>query len=293
MASIFKDIKTTFKKGSFLTRLIYVNIAFFLVIKILSVFSYLMASQSIDFIQFFGLAASTQNILSKPWTVLTHMFFHLDFVHLLFNQMMLYYSGRIFLSYLSKKQLLSTYVLGGLYGATFYVACYNLLPVFEANIDGSIAFGASASVLAILLAIATYVPNYKLSLTFIGNVKLKNIALFYIIMDILLIPKGNPGGHIAHLGGAFFGFYYIKRLQGGKDISSYFNLIMNYIVNAFKSNKSPLKTAYKRPKSDDQWRKEKKTEQESINLILDKIGKSGYESLNKTEKEILFKSSKK
>jgi membrane associated rhomboid family serine protease len=149
MASIFKDISSTFKKGSFLTRLIYVNVAFFLVVKILSVFSYLTATGSVDYVQWFGIAASYQNLLSKPWTVLTHMFFHLDFVHLLFNLMMLYYSGRIFMSYLSNKQLVSTYILGGLYGAIFYIACYNLLPVFEANIAGSIAFGASASVLAI------------------------------------------------------------------------------------------------------------------------------------------------
>ena len=293
MASIFKDISSTFNKGSFLTRLIYVNVAFFLVVKILSVFSYLTATGSVDYVQWFGIAASYQNLLSKPWTVLTHMFFHLDFVHLLFNLMMLYYSGRIFMSYLSNKQLVSTYILGGLYGAIFYIACYNLLPVFEANIAGSIAFGASASVLAILVAAATYVPNYNLKLTFIGNVKLKHIAIFAIITDILLIPKGNPGGHIAHLGGAFFGFYYIKRLQAGKDISLYFNQVMDYFANSFKTKKRPLKTAYRRAKTDEQWKKEKKTEQDKINLILDKIGKSGYESLNKTEKDILFKSSKK
>ena len=154
------------------------------------------------------------------------------------------------------------------------------------------AVGSSASVLAILIAISTYVPNYSVNLTFIGNVKLKHIAIVSIVLDLILIPKGNAGGHIAHIGGAFYGFIFSRQLLKGKDISRGFDRFMDYIASAFKPSK-PLKTAYKRPKTDDQWRENKSTEQKQINLILDKITKSGYDSLNKEEKDTLFKASKK
>jgi len=196
------------------------------------------------------------------------------------------------LKYLTNKQIVSTYILGGLFGGLFYILSYNYFPAFKASLSESMAVGSSASVLAILMAIATYVPNYSVNLTFIGNVKLKHIAIVSIILDLVLIPKGNAGGHIAHIGGAFYGFLFSRQLLKGKDISKNFDRIMDYLANAFKSS-TPLKTAYKRPQTDDQWREKKSSEQKQINLILDKIAKSGYDSLNKEEKETLFKASKK
>ena len=153
------------------------------------------------------------------------------------------------------------------------------------------AIGASASVLALITAIATYVPNYSVHLTFLGRVKLKHIAIFSILLDIISIPKGNAGGHIAHLGGALYGFLYVQQLKSGKDWSRGFSRLLDALANSFKMQ--PLKTVHKKPKTDDEWRTEKDSSQKEINRILDKISKSVYESLNEKEKETLFKASKK
>ena len=152
--------------------------------------------------------------------------------------------------------------------------------------------GASASVLAIIMAITTKSPNYIIRLFLIGNVKLKHIAFFSIALDILSIPQGNAGGHIAHLGGAFFGYLYVKQLNGGNDMASGFNKIMDYLTSILRSTPK-LKKTYSIKKSDQDFKKEKVQEQAKIDKILDKIAKSGYEGLTKQEKDILFKASKK
>jgi hypothetical protein len=146
--------------------------------------------------------------------------------------------------------------------------------------------------LAIVVAIATYSPNYSVRFPFIGIVKLKHIAIFCVILDVLSIPQGNAGGHIAHLGGALFGYFYIKQLQKGNDISNGFSNFLNKLVNTFKT-KSKLKTVHKRPKSDKQFNTEKTKQQKAVDLVLEKISKSGYESLSKEEKATLFSASKK
>ena len=289
---IFNELKHSFKKGSLLSRIIYINLAVFVFIEVLSVFFFLFNQPSYELINLVALPANGSELLSNPWTLITYMFVHDGFIHLIFNLLWLYFGGTMFLKYLSNKQIVSTYVLGGLTGGLFYILAFNYFPVFDSVLAQSMAVGSSASVLAVLVAIATYVPNYIVNLTFIGRVKLKHIAIVSIVLDLILIPNGNAGGHIAHLGGAFYGFYYSRQLLKGKDTSRWFNHLMDYLVNLFKPS-TPLKTAYKRPKTDDQWRENKSNEQQQINRILDKIAKSGYDSLNKEEKETLFKASKK
>tara|TARA_B110000971_G_scaffold164890_1_gene168801 strand:- start:838 stop:1299 length:462 start_codon:yes stop_codon:yes gene_type:complete len=151
--------------------------------------------------------------------------------------------------------------------------------------------GASASVLAVLFAVATYVPNYKINLPFIGSIPIKYLAIASVFIDIISIPESNPGGHIAHLGGALFGVYFISRLKKGKDLSIPFYNLVDSIASLFK--KKHLKTVHKRTKTDDEFRAEKAGRSELINTILDKIAKSGYDSLSAKEKEYLFKNSKK
>ena len=289
---MLKDIKTSFQNGSMLSRLIYLNVGIFILIEVLHVIFFLFNLSSYEILNVLALSAAPSELLSKPWSPISYMFVHNGFIHLIFNVLWLYFGGSIFLKYLTNKQIVSTYILGGLFGGLFYILSYNYFPAFKASLSESMAVGSSASVLAILMAIATYVPNYSVNLTFIGNVKLKHIAIVSIILDLVLIPKGNAGGHIAHIGGAFYGFLFSRQLLKGKDISKNFDRIMDYLANAFKSS-TPLKTAYKRPQTDDQWREKKSSEQKQINLILDKIAKSGYDSLNKEEKETLFKASKK
>lgn len=292
MSSLTADIKKTFKNGNGLTKLIYINVGIFLVFQILFVLSFLFNIVELRFSSFLALPADLSTLIRKPWTLVSYMFLHQSFFHLLFNMLWLYFGGQIFLSFFDDKQIISTYILGGISGAILFIISFNLFPVFSSTLPSSIAMGASASVLAIIMAIATKSPNYSIRLFLIGNIKLKHIALASILLDILSIPNGNAGGHIAHLGGAFFGFLYVKQLNGGNDIASRFNKIIDYLTDFFRS-KPKLKKVYSRRKSDQDFRKQKVQEQAKIDKILEKIAKSGYEGLTKEEKNILFKASKK
>ena len=287
-----KEIKKAFIRANYLTRLIYINLIVFTIIKFLNVFAFLMQKDTFDIILFLGLPADISNLIVKPWTIITYMFTHENFIHLLFNLLWLYFGGKIFLKYLNYKQLISTYFLGGAFGGLMYIFAFNFFPVFEEKLTFSIAIGASASVLAILIAISSYIPNYSVNINLIGNIKLKHIAFISIFIDILSIPKGNSGGHIAHLGGALYGFLYINQLKKGKDWSNWFNRIFDYLTT-FLFYQRIAKNKKSRFKSDYKWNKEKDLSKNEIDKILDKISKSGYESLNKKEKEILFKASKK
>ena len=292
MNSVIEDIKKKFSNGNSLTKLIYINVGVFLLVQSLYVFSFLFSLPILTITDYFSLPANTSVLAKKPWSIITYMFLHKGFMHLLFNMLWLYFGGKIFLSFFDNKKLTSTYVLGGISGAMLFIISFNLFPAFENSLPNAMALGASASVLAIIMAISTKSPNYIIRLFIIGNVKLKHIAVFSIALDILSIPQGNAGGHIAHLGGAFFGYLYVKQLNGGNDMARGFNKIMDYLTSMLR-NTPKLKKAYSRKKSDQDFRKEKMQEQAKIDKILDKIAKSGYEGLTKHEKDILFKASKK
>jgi hypothetical protein len=226
------------------------------------------------------------------------MFLQENFFHIIFNMIVLYFGGRIFLEYLNERKLLSTYILGGLFGAFFYIVAFNIFPVFSESVNYSVALGASASVLAILVAVATYVPEYSVVLVLFGKVKLKYLALVVVLIDVLSISRGNAGGHIAHLGGAFWGFAYIYLMKNGKDFtlnlgSMNFKKFFRYFTKPKDSSKFDTTAHNGRPLSDDEYNYRRNNQQERIDKILDKISKSGYTSLTKEEKELLFKSSNK
>jgi len=293
MDSILNNLKQEFKQGTILNKLIYINVGVFLLFGILGVISFMFRLFNIDpFLERLYLPADNSILLTQPWAFITYMFLHNGFLHLLFNMIWLHFGGKIFLQYLNPKQLLSTYILGGISGGLLFILAYNYIPALTMHTQNAQALGASASVLAIVVAIATYSPNYSVRFPFIGIVKLKHIAIVCVILDVLSIPQGNAGGHIAHLGGALFGYFYIKQLKKGNDISNGFSDFLNKLVNTFKT-KSKLKTVHKRSKSDKQFNKEKTEQQKAVDLVLEKISKSGYESLSKEEKATLFSASKK
>lgn len=296
MDGILDELKASFKRGGIVVKLIYINLGVFLAIRILWV---IFALSGLGYLQdpvlrFLAVPADLSTLIVRPWTVITYMFLHEGFLHILFNLLWLYWFGRIFLQYLTPKQLLNTYILGGLSGAALYILMFNLLPVFEPVVSGAIALGASAAVMAIAITISVYVPDYTLNLIFIGPVKLKYIALVFIITDVLQIASSNAGGHIAHLGGAIFGILYAQQYKRGNDITMGFSKIMDKIASLFKPRQR-LKVSYRRNneqvKNETDWEYNQRriTEQEEIDRILDKIAQSGYESLSKREKEILFK----
>ena len=292
MDSILNNLKREFKQGTILNKLIYINVGVFLLFSILGVFSFMFQFNLSPILDQLYLPAENSRLLSQPWAFITYMFFHNGFLHLLFNMVWLHFAGKIFLQYLSPKQLLSTYIIGGISGGLIFIIAYNYIPALAIYTQNAQALGASAAVLAIMVAIATYIPNYSVRFPFIGIVKLKHIAIFSVMLDLLSIPKGNAGGHIAHLGGALFGYLYIKQLQKGNDFSIGFTTWTNNIFNLFKP-KSKLKTVHKRKKTDTQFNTEKSAQQIAVDIVLEKISKSGYESLSKEEKATLFSASKK
>lgn len=294
--NIIDEIKATFKSGSILTRLIYINLGVLLLVKIIEVlFVFSNKTGAWDFFyNWLAVPVDLSKLILRPWTLITYNFLHLEFFHILFNLLWLFSFGRLFLHYLDSKKLLSTYLLGGLSGGFLYIIVYNLFPLFEPVREISVALGASASVMAVVVAISTYAPNHHVYLPFLGNVKIKYIAIVFVITDLLLIynRSSNLGGHIAHIGGALFGYYYIYQLRKGIDISTRFNRLMDSFFSLFKKGKK-MKVTYKKTETDMEYNSRKVSEQKEIDQILDKIAKSGYESLSNNEKEKLFRQSDK
>lgn len=294
--SIIDEIKGSFKSGSALTKLIYINLAVFLAVRIIDVILRISSiSPAFSVIEWLAVPADIHNLIYRPWTIFTYMFLHYEFLHILFNMLWLYWFGQIFLSYFDDKKLLSVYLVGGLAGAGLYILSFNMLPIFNQVVPVSFALGASASVMAIVIATSVYAPNYTIHLMFIGPVKLKYIAIVTVIIDVLSIASTNAGGHIAHLGGALFGYLYIVQFRKGKNITKGFDRFMDKIFSLFKPRQK-FKVTYKRPMNDMerdiQYNKSQAEKQKDIDKILDKIAKSGYDSLTKKEKEILFKNGK-
>ena len=291
--TIAEEIKSSFKHGSVLTRLIYVNIGVFLAVRIIYVIFYL-AGQEVGLQNWLSLPADFNQLMKAPWTLFSYMFLHWGFLHILFNILWLYWMGRIFLMYFSENQLLGVYILGGIAGGLFFILAYNLFPVFSKVIVFSRLLGASASVIAIILAVATYVPNHVIHLIFIGQVKMKHLALFSIIIYIIGIASSNAGGNLAHLGGAVFGYIFARTYRNHRiDITQWMTGIFGSIKSLFDFHRSPIKVTYRSGRNEHmEYNRRKNIKQEEINRVLDKISKSGYDSLTKEEKELLFKMGK-
>ncbi|NLV18273.1 MAG: rhomboid family intramembrane serine protease [Bacteroidetes bacterium] len=292
--SITDDIKRTFSSANNLTRLIYINIGVFLFFLIVSVISFLFDNSGIEstILRLFAIPASLKVFLLKPWTLITYMFTHKDIWHILFNMLWLYWFGRIFLDYLDQRKLVAVYLMGGIIGAIVYVLSFNIFPVFTGIVSESVAIGASASVMAVVIATATYVPDYSIHFFLIGQIKIKYVALAILILTSFMDFSVNSGGKLAHIGGALLGFLYIEKLKKGKDPGRRLNSIIDTIVTFFKP-RPKMKVTHKKTVTDYDFNKMKAEHQAKINTILDKISKGGYDSLTKEEKDMLFRESQK
>lgn len=302
--SLIEELKAFFSKKEVLTRLIIINISVFAIINISGLLLYLLNIDK-EFLQehgvfrltyYLSLPSDLGSFLLRPWSLITYMFVQEDIFHLFFNMLVLYVGGQIFNRFVGETKLLSTYILSGITGALLYIITFNIFPAFQDIVGGSFAIGASASVLGVFIAAATFTPNLPLNVILLGDVKLKYIAIVFIILDLLNIRNGNAGGHIAHLGGAFYGYLFISQLKKNVDISQAFNKWMAKLKSYFYGGqqKSNFKNVHKnprRPSSDEDYLKKKNEHQAEIDQILDKIKKSGYESLSAKEKQKLFDAS--
>lgn len=295
MADFINTVKLRIKNGDILIRLIFINLCIFLILGIFNVICTLFKIPAADLLQYAGVPASLSDIPSRIWTVFTYMFVHIHFFHILFNMLLLYWFGQLFLSFFTPRHLGGLYILGGLGGAILYILAFNTIPYYM-DMGQSVMIGASASVMAIIFAVAFYRPQTKVGLLLLGRVKIIYIAIFFFILDFLALGSpDNPGGHIAHIGGAIIGYVFAKQYLKGKDITSWMNRLIDKVVNLFKPRPKKMKVKPNKNKrtADYDFNDRKNQTNNEIDSILDKIKASGYSSLTKDEKKKLFDASNK
>jgi membrane associated rhomboid family serine protease len=319
-SSIWEDIKREFNYGNMVSRLVIINVMVYLTINVIWMIlrigsGYEDSSIYPEIVAFFSMSSSWWELLTHPWVLITSMFLHTGFMHILFNMLLLYWFGRIVGDLVGDHRILPLYLAAGLAGNVIYFLSANLLAY---NAGGSIAYGASGAVMGMVIAAAVLAPEMEMRLLLLGNVKLKYIAAALLLIDIISIGgSSNTGGHFAHLGGAAFGWFYINRLQHGDDLSAPINNLLIRIREFFRGlgqdrgrskssggNRKGPHVAYRNPKSQfrsssNRSRKQTKdgvdtlNHQERLDAILEKIKDSGYENLSQEEKEFLFNASKK
>ena len=290
---ILTKIKQLIVRADIPTKLIYINVVIWLLIRLIVVLFTLFQVEGANFIQYLQMPSSYGLFLYRPWTAITYMFVHYDGLHILFNMLWLYWFGRLFLRFFTVRQFVGLFLCGGILGALFFLFSYNIFPYFR-HIGGiSYLMGASAAVMAIVFAAAFYRKNYEINLLIIGHIKLIYIAIFALTIDLLSIVSANAGGHIAHIGGALFGFLFATQLQRGKDLTHAINRLIDRIANFRKPHRPRMKVTYQRPESDFEYNMRKRKESDTIDEILDKLKQFGYQSLSSEEKKALFDASKR
>jgi membrane associated rhomboid family serine protease len=292
-------IKFKFKTATVTEKLIAVNVLVFIFFFLFRTIAFLFNLPQDFLLEWFVFPKEPLEFLLKPWSIITYSFLHSGIWHILSNMLILYFSGVYFLNYFSAKRLLNYYFLGVIIGALIYMLSYNLFPAFQGT-GRSYLMGASAGVMAVLVGIATHVPNMRVRLMLIGSIKFWYIAAFLVVLDVIQIPMGNAGGHFAHLGGAALGYFYTTQLQKGNDIGKWFENIVDGLAGIFKpkEKKARMRTVHrtgntsksKNRSSSKSVNKDEK--QKRVDAILDKISKSGYDSLSKAEKDFLFQAGK-
>ncbi|MFP9114839.1 rhomboid family intramembrane serine protease [Flavobacterium sp. RHBU_3] len=290
------DIKTEYRIGGIVQRLIFWNVGLFAIPLILFSLLRLGGVQlpGLDWTipgtsNWFSISSNPADLLWKPWTLITYAFLHEGFLHLFFNMLWLFFAGRLFLTFFTQKQFFGLYILSAIFAGLIFIGSYQVIPMLVGTTVSMV--GASAAIMAVLIATAVYAPQYEVRLMLIGTVRLWHIAGVFIVLDLINVSVANSGGHIAHLSGALFGLIYIKLLQNGTDLSKGVSAVIDFFANLFKPKKAtPFKKVHKNstpprataPKAQDMTQKQ-------IDHILDKISQSGYDSLTKEEKEFLFK----
>jgi membrane associated rhomboid family serine protease len=282
MKDIIQQLKTQFKSGDITIKLIFICVGIFVLSAIVNLSFFQKTLYSVE--DLFAAKATLNEFFSQPWGILTYTFFHGNLWHLLLNMLMLFFVGKLFLRYFRSEDFLIFFLFGSIFGALFFML---FSPVFH---YGESLVGASAGLYAIFFALVAYIPKTKVQLMFLNfNIPLDYIGYALIGFDVLMIAMGdqNLGGHISHLGGASFGFLYMKQFEKGKDF------LGKFFRSLFSKKKLKVEKGRKTPPRDDyEFNAQKVQKQQEIDKILDKISRSGYESLTKSEKDTLFKAGK-
>jgi len=291
------ELKAQFtQKNNTLIQLILINVVVFVTVSLAKVILHIVGLKEYSSIStyFLEMPLSASEFIFKPWTLFTYFFLHEEIFHILGNMLMLYYFGKLITEYLGHKRLVSIYILGGITAGVFALLIFNTIPYFHSHPSfyGNM-LGASGAVYAVVVAAAVLLPDYSFYLILIGPVKIKYFAAFFIFLSILGTIEHNPGGNLAHLGGAAMGFVFVKQLKAGNDLGKWINQLLGFVANIFKP-KPKMKVTYRNTSATaNQSKVVYRSDQEEIDAILDKISKSGYESLSKEEKQKLFSASQK
>jgi len=291
---VFKNLQQSFKSGNAVIRLIYINVIVFALFYVVSLFFTLFNLPDYNITNYLAVSSSLGELLIRPWTLVSYMFFHQNVFHILFNMFALYWFGKLFLMYFSEKQLTALYLIGGVSGAIVFIASYNIFPYFVTHFQNVPMLGASGAIMAIITAVAFRTPNMEMQMLFIGRIKLKWIAVFFILTSFFGITSNNAGGELAHLGGALAGYIFVVSLRKGSDITRWLNGLFDWFVDIFRGRRLKVvknKQAGKRM-TDAEFNMQKARKMEDIDKILDKIKTSGYESLSAAEKQKLFEQKK-
>ena len=293
MGNIITDLKQRFRNGNISMQLIYINIGIFLLLTMIEIVLLLFNIRDFSITRWLEMPSEVSRLLVQPWSIITYMFIHAGVLHLLFNMLWLYWFGQLFLYNFSSKHMRGLYILGGIAGALLYLLFYNIFPYFHGV--SAMMSGASASVLAIVIATAISMPEHRLNLLFFGQVRLKYVALIVVITDMLFITSSNAGGHIAHLGGALAGWIFASGIQKGRyDATSWINAILDTIAGWFhRSPKPRMKVHVGKHAKDYDYNARKKAQDDEIDRILDKVRQSGYDGLSAEEKRKLFDASRR
>jgi membrane associated rhomboid family serine protease len=288
--NFIEEIKYQLSHGTMTNKLIIYNVFVFALILLLNILNLSLNQISLTE-YFFTLDTNLVGFILKPWGIITSIFSHFEIWHLIFNMLFLYFSGQLFEQIFDKRRLWQTYIFGGISGGMLEIAAHYLFPSFQ-NSD-QVVVGASGSIMAIFTALAFHSPNIRVNLFGIFPVKIYLIAIFFLLNDLIGIdnPSDNVA-HFAHLGGAIFGLISIQSIHSSNNILSVLGSFFDRIKKMITSGKS-TKSGKAKFKTDEEYNLEKKWRQEKTDAILDKISKSGYESLTKEEKDFLFNQSKK
>lgn len=292
--NLLDNLKETYRQGNAAIRLIYINVALFVLLQAVVIIFHLFAVDGERIFSWLALPAAVGNLLMAPWTLISYMFLHKDFFHLLFNMLALYWFGRLFLMYHTGKQLTGVYLLGGIAAGVLYMLSYNIFPLFRGITGFSILMGASGSIMAIIVATALQAPNMEMRFFLLGNVKLKYIAIVAVLISFFGITSSNAGGEIAHLGGALYGYIFIVSLRRGKDTTRWLSRLLDSFSRIGKPGRMKVKKGKpgRATVSDAEFNVRKAKNMAEVDRILDKIKASGYGSLTDDEKSTLFQQRK-
>lgn len=282
---LWQNIRVRYARFNVMERLIAIMALLFVVPLLLNTLLFLFNSSFSNWLTFFELSADINTVLTRPWTIITYGFFHGSLGHIFWNMLLLYIAGGLMLNLFKARLLHNTFFVGIVVGGLIYLLSYNIFPAFQSR--SSMLIGSSAGVMAVLVFMASYMPNSPIRV-FMFSVPLKYVALLFIFLDVVQIPTSNAGGHIAHLGGALWGYLYQREFLKGNDIGAWFMRMVDAFTSLFDASK-PKKKTTKRTRS---TKTASGVDQKKVDAILDKIAASGYESLTKAEKEYLFRAGK-